>query len=120
MGAKEVESDFRAPSPILLFSTPGGGHGHHLHGQAFSFDLSACRPRHVDRRARPSVCRAQTSVASARNNVSRAEQAERLVAEGVAAFDRGEMAAARDFFQKGAWVGLCERCRAYPPRDDRR
>ena len=46
------------------------------------------------------VCRAQTAVASSRNNVARAEQAERLVAEGAAAFERGEVAAARDFFQK--------------------
>jgi Tfp pilus assembly protein PilF len=47
-----------------------------------------------------SVCPAQSAVASSRNNVSRAEQAERLVAEGVAAFERGEVTAARDFFQK--------------------
>lgn len=47
-----------------------------------------------------SVCRAQTEVASARNNVPRAEQAERLVTEGVAAFERGEMTVARDLFQK--------------------
>ena len=47
-----------------------------------------------------SVSRAQTAVASARNNVPRAEQAERLVTEGVAAFERGEMTVARDLFQK--------------------
>jgi tetratricopeptide (TPR) repeat protein len=46
------------------------------------------------------VCYAQTAVASTRNNVPRAEQAERLVAEGEAAFERGEVGTARDFFQK--------------------
>jgi tetratricopeptide (TPR) repeat protein len=46
------------------------------------------------------VCRAQTAVASTRNNIPRAEQAERLVAEGRSAFERGEVAVARDFFQK--------------------
>jgi Tfp pilus assembly protein PilF len=46
------------------------------------------------------MCRAQTAVTSTRNNVPRAEQAERLIAEGAAAFERGEVAAARDFFQK--------------------
>jgi Tfp pilus assembly protein PilF len=46
------------------------------------------------------VCCGQPANASTRNNVSRAEQAERLVAEGSAAFERGELAAARDFFQK--------------------
>jgi tetratricopeptide (TPR) repeat protein len=49
----------------------------------------------------PGVSCAQAAVASTRNNnVSRAEQAERLVAEGEAAFERGEMTIARDFFQK--------------------
>ena len=49
----------------------------------------------------PGVSCAQAAVASTRNkNVSRAEQAERLVAEGEAAFERGEMTVARDFFQK--------------------
>jgi len=43
---------------------------------------------------------AQTAIASARNNVPHAEQAERLVAEGAAAFERGEVTVARDFFQK--------------------
>jgi len=43
---------------------------------------------------------AQTTVASTRNNLPRTEQAERLVTEGRAAFERGEVAAARDLFQK--------------------
>jgi Tfp pilus assembly protein PilF len=47
-----------------------------------------------------SVCSAQTAVASTRNSFSRAEQAERLVAEGAAAFERGEVTVARDFFQR--------------------
>ena len=46
------------------------------------------------------MCLAQTAIASTRNNVPRAEQAERLVAEGAAAFERGEVTVARDFFQK--------------------
>jgi Tfp pilus assembly protein PilF len=46
------------------------------------------------------VCCAQTTVASTGDNISRAEQAERLVAEGAAAFERGDVTAARDFFQK--------------------
>lgn len=49
----------------------------------------------------PGVSCAQAAIASTRNNnVSRAEQAERLVAEGEAAFERGEMTVARDFFQR--------------------
>ncbi len=46
------------------------------------------------------VCRAQTAVASTRENSPRAEQAERLIVEGAGAFERGEVAAARDLFQK--------------------
>ena len=46
------------------------------------------------------VCRAQTTVASTRSNVPRAEQAERLVDEGAAAFERGDVTAALDLFQK--------------------
>jgi tetratricopeptide (TPR) repeat protein len=46
------------------------------------------------------ICCGQPANASTRNNISRAAQAERLVAEGAAAFERGEMAVARDFFQK--------------------
>jgi Tfp pilus assembly protein PilF len=46
------------------------------------------------------VCCAQTTVASTGDNISRAEQAERLVAEGAAALERGEVTAARDLFQK--------------------
>ena len=47
----------------------------------------------------PRECSAQAALASTRN-VSRAEQAERLVAEGEAAFERGEVTVARDLFQK--------------------
>jgi len=43
---------------------------------------------------------AQTRVASTRNNVSREGQADRLIAEGVVAFERGEVTLARDLFQK--------------------
>ena len=47
-----------------------------------------------------SVCSAQTAIASTRNSVPRKEQAERLVAQGIAAFERGELTAARELFQK--------------------
>jgi tetratricopeptide (TPR) repeat protein len=47
-----------------------------------------------------SLCCAQTAVAATKNNVTRGEQAERLVAEGAAAFERGEVTVARDFFQR--------------------
>ncbi|HEY2971241.1 MAG TPA: tetratricopeptide repeat protein [Pyrinomonadaceae bacterium] len=46
------------------------------------------------------VYSAQSAVASKGNKISRVEQAERLVAEGAAAFERGEVTAARDLFQK--------------------
>jgi len=46
------------------------------------------------------VCRAQTVNASAGKDSPRAQQAERLVADGVAAFERGEADAARAAFQK--------------------
>lgn len=47
-----------------------------------------------------SVGCAQAAVASTKDNVSRVEQADRLVAEGAAAFERGEMVVARDLFQR--------------------
>jgi Tfp pilus assembly protein PilF len=47
-----------------------------------------------------SVCSAQTVSASARNIAPRVQQAKQLVDDGLAAFDRGDTAAARDSFQK--------------------
>ncbi|HEY3026536.1 MAG TPA: tetratricopeptide repeat protein [Pyrinomonadaceae bacterium] len=47
-----------------------------------------------------SVCRAQTVSASPRSITLRAGQAKQLVADGVAAFERGDTASARDSFQK--------------------
>ncbi|MFN2510002.1 MAG: tetratricopeptide repeat protein [Pyrinomonadaceae bacterium] len=46
------------------------------------------------------VSNAQTTVVSTRSNLPRTEQSERLVTEGRAAFERGEVATARDLFQK--------------------
>lgn len=47
-----------------------------------------------------SVCRAQTVSASARSIPPRVRQAEQLLADGLAAFERGDTASARDSFQK--------------------
>jgi len=47
-----------------------------------------------------SVCRAQAAVASSRNNSAHRNQEEQLVTEGEAAFERGDVTAARDFFLK--------------------
>ncbi len=47
-----------------------------------------------------SICRAQTVTASARSIRPRVQQAEQLVADGLAAFDRGDTASASDSFKK--------------------
>ena len=47
-----------------------------------------------------SVCRAQAAVASSRNNSAHGNQEEQLITEGEAAFERGDVTAARDLFQK--------------------